>query len=164
MTFVTDRKQPSHYCLSQIDELRASTNKRSAMNQVLTRKSTFFGLAALAIGAGLVVAPALQEANAAETIVADASRVGEGQRRTMPQARRRVSSAIICRVHRHAKPRHNGKRVWLDHRHCIDTQRVSSSIICRVHRHYRKVLDRKTRTVKWVWFDHRHCIDTRATP
>ncbi len=93
------------------------------MTKVPTRKNTFFGLAALAISAGLVVAPALQEANAAETIVADAARVGEGQRQTKPKARSKVSFTKSCWWHRHEPQYHPGG--WVQppkHRHCFDTR------------------------------------------
>ena len=89
------------------------------MTQVLNRKNVLFGLAALAISAGLVVGPALQEANAAETIVADAGRIGEGQGQTSltPKVRRRLSGTKqLCLRHMH--------RVYeslrISHKHCHD--------------------------------------------
>ena len=123
VTLVTDRKQPGRYCLSQIDELPASTNKRSAMTLVLTRKNAFFGLAALAISAGLVVTPALQEANAAETIVADAARVGEGKRHTRLKTRYgRLSGGKYCWWHRHKWEYHPAGWRRPLHKHCHDTR------------------------------------------
>ena len=117
VTLVTDRKQPSHYCLSQSDELPVSINKRSAMTQVLTRINILFGLAALAISAGLVVAPALQEANAAEIIVSDAARVEEGQVQTKSNIRRRLTNTNPCWYHLH-----KFGPWWRKHRHCHDTR------------------------------------------
>ncbi len=90
------------------------------MTLVLTRKNAFFGLAALAISAGLVVGPALQEANAAETIVADAGRIGEGQGQTKltPKVRRRLSGTKLCWLHLH----HIDASFWISHTHCLDTR------------------------------------------
>ena len=87
------------------------------MTQVLTRNNALFGLAALAISASLVVAPALQEANAAETIVADVARVEEGQVQTMSNVRRRLTNTNPCWDHWHKKTHY-----WWKHRHCFDTR------------------------------------------
>lgn len=69
------------------------------MIKLFTRKSTFFGLAALAISAGLVGAPAPQEANAAETIVAgvierNAAAAGETGGRTAALAAARAKAEL----------------------------------------------------------------------
>ena len=87
------------------------------MTLVLTTKNVFFGLAALAISAGLVVDPALQEANAAEIIGADAARVEEGQVQMKSNVRRRLTNTNPCWDHWHKKTHY-----WWKHRHCHDTR------------------------------------------
>lgn len=93
------------------------------MTQILTRKSTFFGLVALAISAGLVVAPTLKEASAAEAIVADAARVGEGIRHTRLKTRYgRLSDGKYCWWHRHEWEYHPAGWRRPLHEHCHDTR------------------------------------------
>ncbi len=92
------------------------------MTHVLTRNNILFGLAALAISAGLVMALSLQEANAAETIVADAARVEEGQRQTKPKVRRRLTNTNPCWRHHHHRRTRTGHWQWFMEVHCHDTR------------------------------------------
>ena len=92
------------------------------MSKVPTRKGIFLATAALALSAGVVAAPARHEAKAAQTIVADQARVGQGQGQTgAKKPRVKVSFAKRCWWHRHAPQYHPAGWFSPRHRHCFET-------------------------------------------